>query len=133
MNTIKSLCVDKCIPDLSTIFQKLLSFTGNNDKFDLDTFEESFPLSIHNIKPNKISIFAKSDTEIKEAIHSNDLIIKDSDFEYIKEDFKYEQTDEGFKVDSLKFIKTVLQCVHHDLDSMKKIIKMMIPLFRNIP
>ena len=133
LDIIKALAVDNYIPDLSAIFQRLLLFSDNKNNIGSTTFDNTFPLIVNNFKPSKLSLLSKADVEFIAAIKSDDIIISNNEFEYIKQEYQYVQREDGFSVDSFKFIKTILQAIHHDSGSMKKIIKMFIPLFRNIP
>ena len=79
------------------------------------------------------SIFDKAQGVFKNITQSDDLMMKPKDKIFFSNEFGFELTNDEIKVDSLRFIKAMLQCIHKDLNLIGKIVKMVTPLYQKIP
>ena len=133
LQTIKSLWNDSQIPDLSNLFLKWLpeiqkSLSGNGLPSD-----NNFQINIKYFNPMNKSIFDKAQGVFKNITQSDDLMMKPKDKIFFSNEFGFELTNDEIKVDSLRFIKAMLQCIHKDLNLIGKIVKMVTPLYQKIP
>ena len=124
LDLIKLLWTEKIVPDLSVLYNE------NKQPNNLDS--KGFKLEINKFKASEASIISENSNVFKNIIEHDEALEKYDD-DLMKEEYKFEKTENGFSVDGLKFFQTVLQCIHQDLDSVHIITKMLISLFKDIP
>lgn len=123
---IKILWTENIIPDLSPIFNKI------KHTFDIDENSTTFTLKLNNFKGSDQAIILENRHIFRNTNEIDDILTKYDDLQ-MKEEFNFEKTDDGISVDGLKFIQVILQWIHKDLDNVHKVIKMLLPLFQDIP
>ena len=134
LEILESLCRDNYVPDLTKLIDILVPFLNDYISMDIDKpGNNGYLVQISCFYKRNFDFESNAESIYEAFNNSPDVLMNEDALLQMKEDFRFELSENHIQIDMGRFLRLLLKCQKKDRESIRKLIIICFYLCKNIP